>query len=70
MFHVKAISPQKHPIRYVVSFVVLSVLGIGDIDALTTNKGQNVHSSVCTHGVSHDLAEELSLHDDEEFLYH
>ena len=70
MFHVKSSSLRKHPIRYVVAFSVLSLLGIGNIDAIASNRGQNSHSNVCVDGVSHDLAEELSLHDDEEFLYH
>ena len=70
MFQFKTTSPRKHSVRHAVSLTVLNLLGIGDLDAITTNKGQDVHTRVCTYGVSHDLAEELSLQDDEAFLYH
>jgi hypothetical protein len=63
MFH-------KHPVRYIVSFTALTILGIGNLDAVTCNDDPKKHSNVCRFGVSHDLGEELSLHDDEEFLYH
>ena len=54
MFYTKEILLHGKSIRYTLAFTVLSLLGIGDLDALRTHANEEPHSD--------DSDEELSFH--------